>query len=73
MGLYGGMENDTEDRRISSEVAVGSWHRRGVHVVFATGLILLSALVVALMVDAQSSRSVAFSLDEADEADSQVR
>ena len=73
MGLYGGVENDTEDRRISSEVAVGSWHRRGFHVVLATGLILMSAFVVAVMVDGQNSRSVAFSLDEAEEAESQVR
>jgi hypothetical protein len=73
MGLYGGVENDAEDRRISSEVPVGTWHRRGFHVLFATGLILLSAFVVAVMVDAPSSRSVGFSLDEADDAESQVR
>jgi hypothetical protein len=72
MGLYGGVETDAEERRISSEAVVGTWHRRGLHVVFATGLILLSAFVVAVMVDAQSARSIAYSLDEADEAESQV-
>jgi hypothetical protein len=72
MGLYGGVEADAEDRRISSDAAVGSWHRRGFHVVFATGLILLSAFVVAVMVDAQSTRSIGYSLDEADDAESQV-
>ncbi len=77
MGQYDGNETGQDGLRGgSSETdlkAIKSWQRRGFALAVSTGLLLLAAFVVAVMVDTSSERTSRYqsALDEAETADSE--